>query len=55
MYTGKLILNNQEIDRMFDFMSIAKSLELQILSEEITLVLIKKSNTRKCCVNIRKS
>ena len=39
MYTGKLVLNNQEIDRMFDFMSIAKTLELTILMTEISVLL----------------
>ena len=40
IYTGKLILDNQEIDRIFDFFSIAKSLELQSLSEEMSVLLI---------------
>ena len=39
MYTGQLILKNQKLDRMFDFMSIAKTLELTNLSDEISMLL----------------
>ena len=37
MYTEKLVLNNQEISRMFDFMLSAKTLELSNLMEGISL------------------
>ena len=40
MYTGKLQLINQEIDRVFDMMLIAKTLELTSMSEDISLLLI---------------
>ena len=42
MYTGKLVLTNQEIARIFDFMLIAKTLELTSLTQNISL-LLKKS------------
>ena len=44
MYTGKLIMNNQEIDRICDFMSISKTLKLSRMLEEISQ-LLKKSLT----------
>ena len=42
IYTGKLVLTNQTIDRIIDFMSISKLLELENLSEEISRLLIKE-------------
>ena len=44
MYTGKVILNNQRLDRIFDLMSIAKALELSSMSEELSLLLSKNLN-----------
>ena len=44
IYTGKLILNSQNIDRIFDLMTIAKTLELASFSEEISLLLIQALN-----------
>ena len=39
IYTGKLVLKDSELDRMFDFMSIAKTLELTNLMEDISILL----------------
>ena len=41
IYTGKLKLKNQEIDRIFDFMSISKTFQLTSLLEEVSLLLNK--------------
>ena len=38
MYTSKLVLVDQEIDRMFDFILIAKTLELDKLLKDISLL-----------------
>ena len=40
-YSGKLILNNEAIDRVFDFMSISKKFNLTTVMEEMSLLLEK--------------
>ena len=44
IYTGKLILYNLKIGRIFDFIAISKTLELTSLSEELSLMLAKSLN-----------
>ena len=51
MYTGQLILKNQQVDRMFDLMSIAKTLELSNMMEDI-YILLKNSLNRENVVLI---
>ena len=51
IYTGQLVLKNQGIERMFDFMSIAKTLELTSMMGEISL-LLKNSLSRENVVLI---
>ena len=40
IYTGKLVLNNQEIDRIIDLMSISKTLNLTSLMNDVSLLLM---------------
>ena len=41
MYTGQLVLYYQDVDRIFDLMSIAKTLQLENMSEEMSQMLTK--------------